>query len=136
MIDSMLIIGANMLFWLGVYINIDREIQKERNRKYFNKLFGGSLMYDKKLMKLIKLDQVGKYLSEGTDVYMVMGDGQLVLMNLNTDWSLLFSHQLMGGRYAVYRQKKSIGNFTRAIHIGGWSFSVSHTEKGDDEPCA
>ena len=41
-------------------------------------------MFDKKEMKMVKFDQIRKYLANGEDVFMVMDDGQLVEMNLNS----------------------------------------------------
>ena len=50
-----------------------------------------------------------------------------------TDWQTLFVHTIRGGSYAVYRKKfTGVGTFKKAIHIGNWSFSVSHDEKGGD----
>ena len=90
-------------------------------------------MYNKKEMKLISFEKMKKLMMQGETVYMVMMDGQLVEITADTDWQMLFFHNLRGGSYAVYRKKiTGIGAFQKAVHIGNWSFRVSHDEKGGD----
>lgn len=93
-------------------------------------------MFNKKEMKLIRdYKKVQDYLMEGTPVYMVQLDGSLVEITAETDWKVLFFHNLKQGDFAVYRKKLTIGTFCKSINIGKWNFSVSHQEGGDDE-CA
>ena len=90
-------------------------------------------MYNKKEMKLVSFNKMKKLMMQGETVFMVMMDGQLVEITADTDWQMLFFHNLRGGSYAVYRKKfTGVGTFKKAIHIGNWSFSVSHDEKGGD----
>ena len=90
-------------------------------------------MYNKKEMKLISFEKMKKLMMQGETVYMVMMDGQLVEITANTGWQMLFFHNIRGGSYAVYRKKfTGVGTFKKAIHIGHWSCSVSHDEKGGD----
>ena len=90
-------------------------------------------MYNKKEMKLISFEKMKKLMMQGETVYMVMMDGQLVEITADTDWQMLFFHNIRGGSYAVYRKKfTGVGTFKKAIHIGNWSFGVSHDEKGGD----
>lgn len=91
-------------------------------------------MFDKKEMKLVTdYKRVQKLLFEGTPVFMVELDGRLVEITADTKWEKVFFHQLKGGNFAIYRKKFVIGTFAKNINIGGWSFAVSHTEKGGDE---
>lgn len=90
-------------------------------------------MFDKKEMKLVGFDKMKKLMMQGETVYMVMLDGQLVEITADTDWQMLFFHNLRGGNYAVKRKKfTGIGAFDKELHVGKWSFSVSHKEKGGD----
>lgn len=138
MIDNIVIEGFILLYMgSSIYLffkEIDEVKRKEDFQKHMNKIYGGKIMFDKKEMKLVKFDQIRKYLANGEDVFMVMDDGQLVEMNINTDWQLLFFHQLRGGAFAVYRKKwNGLGTFSKDIHIGNWSFNISHKEKGGDD---
>ena len=51
-----------------------------------------------------------------------------------TDWKSLFFHSIESGSYAVARKPKlhSLGDFTKNLNIGQWSFEVSHKKKGGD----
>ena len=90
-------------------------------------------MYNRKEMKLVSFEKMKKLMMQGETVYMVMMDGQLVEITADTDWQMLFFHNLRGGSYAVYRKKfTGIGEFRKDIHIGKWDFTVSHTKKGGD----
>lgn len=134
MVDNILLTITRLLFWIGIFSDLDTNIQAIRENTNTKKRNGGkAMLFDRKNMKIIKFNQVGEYLAEGKEVYMVSNDEQLVLINLKTDWSIFFMHQLTGGRYAVYRQKRNFGTFTKNINLGGWSFSVSHVERGGEE---
>lgn len=90
-------------------------------------------MFDKQDMKLITdYKKVQKLIFEGTPVFMVELDGRLVEITADTKWETVFFHQLKGGNFAICRRKFVIGTFVKNISIGGWSFAVSHTEKGDE----
>ena len=74
-------------------------------------------MYNKKEMKLISFEKMKKLMMQGETVYMVMMDGQLVEITADTDWQMLFFHNIRGGSYAVYRKKfTGVGTFKKAIH--------------------
>lgn len=92
------------------------------------------MLFDKKTMKLISdYKKVQKYLLNATPVYLVQMDGTLLELTEATDWKLVFFHNLKGGNYAVYRKKfTGIGTFSKDIHIGKWSFVVSHTKEGGE----
>ena len=91
-------------------------------------------MFNKKEMKLITdYKKAQQYLMEGMTVYMVQLDGSLVEITENTDWKTLLFHNMKQGNYAVYRKKfTGIGTFSKDIHIGKWSFVVSHTKEGGE----
>lgn len=90
-------------------------------------------MFNKKEMKLVTdYRKVQKLLFEGTPVFMVELDGSLVEITADTKWETIFSHQLKGGNFAIYRRKLAIGTFAKNVNIGGWSFAVSHKEKGGE----
>lgn len=94
-------------------------------------------MFNKKEMKLIRdYKKVQDYLMEGTPVYMVQLDGSLVEITAETDWKVLFFHNLKQGDFAIYRKKLNFGTFCKSINIGKWNFSVSHQEEGGDDECA
>lgn len=138
MLDNIVVEGIIWLYVIPSIYIFCKEMQKEKHneefQKYLDEHYGGKIMFDKKEMKLVKFDQIRKYLANGEDVFMVMDDGQLVEMNLNSDWQLLFFHQLRGGAFAVYRKKwNGLGSFSKDIHIGNWSFNISHKEKGGDD---
>ena len=91
-------------------------------------------MFDKKEMRKIQLNQIGKYMMMGEPVYMVMMDGSLVEIEGASDMESIFFHNLTGGTFAVYRKKfEGIGNFSKSIKIGGFTISIGHEKKGDDE---
>ena len=92
------------------------------------------MLFDKKTMKLISdYKKVQKYLLDATPVYLVQMDGTLLELTEATDWKLVFFHNLKGGNYAVYRKKfTGIGTFCKDIHIGKWSFVVSHRKEGGE----
>lgn len=91
-------------------------------------------MFNKKEMKKIQLNQVGKYMMMGEPVYMVMMDGSLVEIEGASDMESIFFHNLTGGAFAVYRKKfEGIGNFTKSIKLGSWMISIGREKKGDDE---
>lgn len=91
-------------------------------------------MLNKKEMKKIQLNQVGKYMMMGEPVYMVMMDGSLVEIEGASDMESIFFHNLTGGAFAVYRKKfEGIGSFSKSIKFGGWMISIGHEKKGDDE---
>ena len=90
-------------------------------------------MFNKKEMKKIKMNKVGEYMMNGEPVYMVMMDGSLVEIEGASDMESIFFHNLTGGSFAVHRKKfDGIGNFAKSIKLGGWSFSISHEQKGED----
>ena len=43
-------------------------------------------------------------------------------------------HSIKSGSYAVARKQKlhGLGDFTKNLNIGQWSFEVSHKKKGGD----
>lgn len=87
-------------------------------------------MFDRKTMKMIKIDQIHNYIMKGVPVYMVMADGMLMALSENPDAELLFFHVLRGGSFAVYRKKLlEFGTFNKSIKVGRWTFSVDHEEK-------
>ena len=70
-----------MLLWTGLYLTFDKDLQsiwsllkpnKSKSRK------GDIAMFDKKEMKMIKMNKVGEYMMNGEPVFMVMVDGSLV----------------------------------------------------------
>lgn len=91
-------------------------------------------MFNKKEMKLIRdYKKVQQYLMEGTPVYLVQLDGSLVEITAQTDWKVLYFHNIKQGAFAVYRKKfTGLGEFCKSIQIGNWSLSVSHEKKGGD----
>ncbi len=88
-------------------------------------------MFDKKLMKKIKMNKVGEYLMMGEPVYMVMMDGSLVEIEGASDMESIFFHNLTGGVFAVYRSKSE--GFAKSIKLGGWTFSVNYEKEGGEE---
>lgn len=91
-------------------------------------------MFDKKEMRKIQLNQIGKYMMMGEPVYMVMMDGSLVEIEGASDMESIFFHNLTGGTFAVYRKKfEGIGNFSKSFKIGGFTISIGREKKGDDE---
>lgn len=91
-------------------------------------------MFDKKEMKMIKMNKVGEYMMNGEPVFMVMMDGSLVEIEGASDMETIFFHSLTGGSFAVYRKKfEGIGNFAKSIKFGGWTLSINHEKKGGDE---
>ena len=90
-------------------------------------------MFDKKEMKMIKMNKVGEYMMNGEPVFMVMMDGSLVEIEGASDMETIFFHSLTGGSFAVYRKKfEGIGNFAKSIKLGGWTLSINHEKKGGD----
>ena len=91
-------------------------------------------MFDKKEMRKIQLNQIGKYMMMGEPVYMVMMDGSLVEIEGASDMESIFFHNLTGGAFAVYRKKfDGIGSFAKSIKLGGWTLSINYEKKGGDE---
>lgn len=91
------------------------------------------MLFDKKTMKLVRdYKKVQQYLMEGTPVYIVQLDGSMSEITADTDWKVIFFHNLRQGDFAVSRKRFTIGSFCKDINIGKWSFSVSHTEEGGD----
>jgi hypothetical protein len=125
-----------MLLWTGLYLTFDKDLQsiwsllkpnKSKSRK------GDIAMFDKKEMKMIKMNKVGEYMMNGEPVFMVMMDGSLVEIEGASDMETIFFHSLTGGSFAVYRKKfEGIGNFAKSIKLGGWTFSINHEKKGGD----
>ena len=90
-------------------------------------------MFDKKEMRKIQLNQIGKYMMMGEPVYMVMMDGSLVEIEGASDMESIFFHNLTGGAFAVYRKKfEGIGSFSKSFKIGGFTICIGHEKKGDD----
>lgn len=89
-------------------------------------------MFNKKEMKKIRMDKVGKYLMEGETVFLLNSDNSLQEITADTDVEKIFYHNLLGGCFAVYR-RKHLGSFHKRIQIGRWTVSVSRAEKGGDE---
>ena len=89
-------------------------------------------MFNKKEMKLITdYKKVQQYLMKGVSVYMVQLDGSLVEVTEETDWRILFFHNLKQGNYAIYRKKfTGVGEFYKDIHIGKRTITVEHTKEG------
>ena len=89
-------------------------------------------MFDRKEMKLIRdYKKAQQYLMEGVPVYLVRLDGSLLEITEDTDWRILYFHNLKQGSYAVYRKKfTGIGNFSKSIHIGRRMLMVEHTKEG------
>jgi hypothetical protein len=125
-----------MLLWTGLYLTFDKDLQsiwsllkpnKSKSRK------GDIAMFDKKEMKMIKMNKVGEYMMNGEPVFMVMMDGSLVEIEGASDMETIFFHSLTGGSFAVYRKKfEGIGNFAKSIKLGGWTLSINHEKKGGD----
>ena len=92
-------------------------------------------MFNKKEMKLIRdYKKVQQYLMEGIPVYLVQLDGSLVEITAQTDWKVLYFHNIKQGAFAVYRKKfTGLGEFCKSIQIGNWCLSVSHEKKGGAE---
>lgn len=89
-------------------------------------------MFNRKEMKLIRdYKKAQQYLMEGIPVFMVRLDGSLLELTEDTDWRILYFHNLKQGSYAVYRKKfTGIGEFCKAIHIGSRTLMVEHTKEG------
>jgi hypothetical protein len=125
-----------MLLWTGLYLTFDKDLQsiwsllkpnESKSRK------GDIAMFDKKEMKMIKMNKVGEYMMNGEPVFMVMMDGSLVEIEGASDMETIFFHSLTGGSFAVYRKKfEGIGNFAKSIKLGGWTLSINHEKKGGD----
>ncbi len=91
-------------------------------------------MYDKKLMKLIKLDKIGEFMAKGEPVFMVKQDGSLVPITDKIKMEALFFHSIFGGGFAVYRKNHdSNGACGKTFKLGRWTFTVKREQKGDDE---
>ena len=122
-----------MLLWTGLYLTFDKDLQsiwsllkpnKSKSRK------GDIAMFDKKEMKMIKMNKVGEYMMNGEPVFMVMMDGSLVEIEGASDMETIFFHSLTGGSFAVYRKKfEGIGNFAKSIKLGGWTLSIDDYRK-------
>ena len=82
-------------------------------------------MFDKKEMKMIKMNKVGEYMMNGEPVFMVMMDGSLVEIEGASDMETIFFHSLT--------KFEGIGNFAKSIKLGGWTLSINHEKKGGDE---
>ena len=89
-------------------------------------------MFNKKEMKLIRdYKKVQQYLMERTPVYLVQLDGSLVEITAQTDWKVLYFHNIKQGAFAIYRKKfTGIGAFNKTIHIGKTAITVEHTKEG------
>lgn len=92
------------------------------------------MVYDSKEMKLISFDKAKKEMLNGNTVYMVKIDGTMKEITEATDWKSLFFHSMKSGSYAVTRKKRvhGLGDLTKVIRVGQWSFAVSHSKKGGD----
>ena len=137
MIKSIVLEGIIFLYVVPSFYLFCKDMQKEKDkeevRRFMKEHYGGKIMFDKKEMKLVSFNKMKKLMMQGETVFMVMMDGQLVEITADTDWQMLFFHNMRGGSYAVYRKKfTGIGTFTKDIHIGKWKFTVSHTKKGGD----
>lgn len=112
---------------------IDEEKRKEDFQRHMNKIYGGKIMFDKKEMKIVKFNQIRSYMVKGIPVYMVMLDNTIVEVTEATDIELLFFHYLRNGAFAVPRKKwNGLGDFTKHLSVGQWSFEVSHKRKDGD----
>ena len=133
MIDEIILFVFRMLFWISLYLQIDRGFQDAKqhcsNKHDFRK--GDKAMFDKKLMKKIKMNKVGEYLMMGEPVFMVMMDGSLVEIEGASDMGSIFFHNLTGGAFAVYRSRSE--GFAKSIKLGGWTFSVNYEKEGGEE---
>lgn len=92
------------------------------------------MLFDKKTMKVVNdYRKAQKHLLNGEEVYMIQVDGTVVQITEATDWQVVFFHTLKCGNFAVRRKRfTGIGTFTKDIHVGNWSFAVSHDKKGGD----
>lgn len=137
MIDNIVIDGFILLYMgSSIYLffkEIDKEKHKEAFQKHMNKIYGGKIMFDKKEMKIVKFNQIRSYMVKGIPVYMVMLDNTIVEVTEATDIELLFFHYLRNGAFAVPRKKwNGLGDFTKHLNVGQWSFEVSHKRKEGD----
>ena len=137
MIKSIVLEGIIFLYVVPSFYLFCKDMQQEKDkeevRRFMKEHYGGKIMFDKKEMKLVSFNKMKKLMMQGETVFMVMMDCQLVEITADTDWQMLFFHNMRGGSYAVYRKKfTGIGTFTKDIHIGKWNFTVSHTKKGGD----
>ncbi len=83
-------------------------------------------MFNKKIMKKVKLNKVGKYLANGETVFMVNEDETLeevTIANLEN----MFFHSIKGGVFAVYKN-----HFNKTLKLGRWELSLKHEQKGGD----
>lgn len=137
MIDNIVIEGFILLYMgSSIYLffkEIDEEKRKEDFQRHINKIYGGKIMFDKKEMKIVKFNQIRSYMVKGIPVYMVMLDNTIVEVTEATDIELLFFHYLRNGAFAVPRKKwNGLGDFTKHLNVGQWSFEVSHKRKDGD----
>ncbi len=137
MIDNIVIEGFILLYMgSSIYLffkEIDEEKRKEDFQRHMNKIYGGKIMFDKKEMKIVKFNQIRSYMVKGIPVYMVMLDNTIVEVTEATDIELLFFHYLRNGAFAVPRKKwNGLGDFTKHLNVGQWSFEVSHKRKDGD----
>lgn len=89
-------------------------------------------MFNRKEMKLIRdYKKAQQYLMEGVPVFMVRLDWSLLELTEDTDWRILYFHNLKQGNYAVYRKRfTGVGDFSKSIHIGSRTLMVEHTKEG------
>jgi len=137
LIDNIVIEGFILLYMgSSIYLffkEIDEEKRKEDFQRHMNKIYGGKIMFDKKEMKIVKFNQIRSYMVKGIPVYMVMLDNTIVEVTEATDIELLFFHYLRNGAFAVPRKKwNGLGDFTKHLNVGQWSFEVSHKRKDGD----
>ena len=92
------------------------------------------MVFDSKLFKLISFEKAKKEMLKGNIVYMVKMNGEMEEVTEATNWKSLVFHSIKSGSYAVARKQKlhGLGDFTKNLNIGQWSFEVSHKKKGGD----
>ncbi len=137
--DKLLVFLFRCMFWVSLFSKLDKDIQSIKTHVAFDRSLifkGEKYMFDKKTMKLIKFESIRKYIMKGTQVFMVMVDGELITITSETNMEDLIFHNLTGGYFAVYRKKfDGIGSFNRSIKIGNWTFAIGHTKKEGDGIC-
>lgn len=139
-VDRFFAFCIRCMFWISVLFQVEEDIRNIMVQVFSNKnnrLFieGEKIMFDKKIMKVIKFETIRKYVIKGEPVYMVMMDGRLAEISSETRIEDILFHNITGGVFAVYKRPIGAGSFTKSIKLGNWTLSVGHTPKAGDDEC-
>ncbi len=137
MFNNCNVLGIMCLYVVPSIYLFFKNLEKEKHDKEVHRMFteknGGKIMFNSKEMKTVKFNQIRSYMVKGIPVYMVMLDNTIVEVTDATDIELLFFHYLRNGAFAVPRKKwNGLGDFTKHLNLGQWSFEVSHKRKEVD----